>query len=350
MISRASFEEDHIREIQRNSHRDPVLIERVIFAFGLLEALVKVGLPFIFKGGTCLMLLLKKPRRLSTDIDIIVEPDTDIDAYISKASLIFPFISQEEDVRKGKNGIVKRHFKFTYNSPVNGKPFYILLDVLFEKNHYSETVKKNIEMDFLVNEGEPLKVRTPSIDCVLGDKLTAFAPHTIGIPLGHHKDMEVMKQMYDVASLIDEFTDFSKVCDSYNAISKAEISYRGNNISSKDCLLDTFHAASCVAGRGKILPDEYPLYVKAIRDLHDHIFSENYSTEIASTRAPMIMYLTMCMVTGQKFEKITDYSEFIAMQIQSKDLVSLKNLRKANPLAYAYVIKADRIYMNIDNL
>ena len=43
-------------------------------------------MPFIFKGGTCLMMLMDKPRRLSTDIDIIVEPGTDLDDYLEKAS------------------------------------------------------------------------------------------------------------------------------------------------------------------------------------------------------------------------------------------------------------------------
>lgn len=94
MISKASFEEEHIRGIQEKNRRDPILIERVIYAFGLLEALAKVKLPFIFKGGTCLMLLLNKPRRLSTDIDIIVKSGTDIDEFIRRAGEIFPFISQ----------------------------------------------------------------------------------------------------------------------------------------------------------------------------------------------------------------------------------------------------------------
>lgn len=60
MITRDNFSEDHVRKLQEKNHRDPLLIERTIFAFGLLEALVKVGLPFIFKGGTSLMLLLPK--------------------------------------------------------------------------------------------------------------------------------------------------------------------------------------------------------------------------------------------------------------------------------------------------
>lgn len=36
----------------------------------LLEASRKAELPFIFKGGTSLLLLPETPRRLSTDIDI----------------------------------------------------------------------------------------------------------------------------------------------------------------------------------------------------------------------------------------------------------------------------------------
>ena len=41
--------------------------------------------------ATSLMLILEKPARLSTDIDILVEPGTDVDDYIDKAARIFPF-------------------------------------------------------------------------------------------------------------------------------------------------------------------------------------------------------------------------------------------------------------------
>ncbi len=109
-----------------------------MYAFGLLEALARVGMPFIFKGGTCLMLLMDNPRRLSTDIDIVVEPGTDLDDYLEKASVIFPFQKVEEQKRVGKDDIEKRHLKFTYDSPINNKQFYILLDVLFEANYYTE--------------------------------------------------------------------------------------------------------------------------------------------------------------------------------------------------------------------
>ena len=84
MLTRGNFSKEHIEELRVDSGNDPALLERVLFAFGLLEAITRVGLPFIFKGDACLMPLLKRPMCLSTDIDIIVEPDTDIDSYIRK--------------------------------------------------------------------------------------------------------------------------------------------------------------------------------------------------------------------------------------------------------------------------
>ena len=101
MIDKRVYELDYIRELQKKYVSDPGLIERALYAFGLLEAIKSVGMPFCFKGGTSLMLILDKPARLSTDIDILVEPGTDVDGYIEKASQIFPFLNKEEDIRKG---------------------------------------------------------------------------------------------------------------------------------------------------------------------------------------------------------------------------------------------------------
>ena len=43
---------------------------RIKLQVDLLEAIRQAELPFIFKGGTSLLLLPETPRRLSTDIDI----------------------------------------------------------------------------------------------------------------------------------------------------------------------------------------------------------------------------------------------------------------------------------------
>lgn len=74
MLSKSIYTGEYIQELYERTGNDPALLERAIYAFGLLEAIKKVELPFCFKGGTSLMLLLDHPRRLSTDIDIIVEP------------------------------------------------------------------------------------------------------------------------------------------------------------------------------------------------------------------------------------------------------------------------------------
>lgn len=102
MIKRETFDISHIKGLANEKRCDPILLERSIHAFGLLESLARVEMPFIFKGGSSLLLLLDHPRRLSTDIDIIVEPGTDINHYIELASEIFPFKRQDEQVRVGK--------------------------------------------------------------------------------------------------------------------------------------------------------------------------------------------------------------------------------------------------------
>ena len=49
MILKENYELQHIEELKFKTGNDAVLIERSLFAFGLLEALRKVELPFIFK-------------------------------------------------------------------------------------------------------------------------------------------------------------------------------------------------------------------------------------------------------------------------------------------------------------
>lgn len=346
MLQEENFVKEHIRELQKSSGCDPALLEHAVYAFGLLEALARVGTPFIFKGGTCLMLLMEQPRRLSTDIDIMAEPGTNIEEYLKLASKIFPFRNVDEQKRIGKNSILKRHFKFAYNSPINSKPFYILLDALYEHNHYSEIVTKEIKNDLLLTEPEYIKVCLPSANCMLADKLTAFAPHTTGIPLNVGKNKEVVKQFYDVASLIDIFTNFKIIGPTYKQIALTEIAYRGIKINVTDCLWDTFSAAFCIASRGKSNKEEYALYVKGISDVNDHIYSENFTGETAVIKAAKIMYLTACLLTNTEFQKVVDYNEFINMKLNQEKLLHFHRLRKTAPETYAYIVKTDKLFSN----
>ena len=339
MLTKDNYTLEHINELRKNKNTDTFILERSIYAFGLLEALCKVKMPFIFKGGTSLMLLLEHPRRLSTDVDIIVPQGTDVESYLKKVKDVFPFEKVVQQERIGKNGIAKKHYKFYYKSPVkNDTLFYILLDILFEENHYARIVRKPIKNDLLNTQGEDLEVVLPSVDCILGDKLTAFAPHTTGIPLGRGKELEIIKQMYDVAALIDVFDDFEDVYNSYMAIVETEINYRGLDISANEVLMDTIDTAACIAGRGQI-GNEYPMYLAGIKSISTHIYDERYSAEKAVQSACKTMYLAACILRKSNFEKVIDCNLYLDCNIGKSNYSKLSKLRKFNAEAFAYVVK-----------
>lgn len=49
MLSKDNFSKEHIDELRAKYKRDPALLERTIYAFGMLEAISQVNLPFILK-------------------------------------------------------------------------------------------------------------------------------------------------------------------------------------------------------------------------------------------------------------------------------------------------------------
>lgn len=71
MLSHDNYTAEYILKLREDTGADPSMLERTVFAFGLLEAIRSVGMPFIFKGGTSLLVMLKEPRRLSTDAGIV---------------------------------------------------------------------------------------------------------------------------------------------------------------------------------------------------------------------------------------------------------------------------------------
>lgn len=343
MLCKENFTKEHIVAFRADSKRDPGVLERTVFAFGLLEALARSGLPFVFKGGTCLILLLEKPCRLSTDIDIIVAPGVNIEPYVTAAAKIFPFIKQEEDLRVSSNHIEKRHFKFSYCSPISGKDVYILLDVVFAESPYAKTITKEIRGDFLLTEPEYVSVCVPSAACMLGDKFTAFAPHTIGILLHGKKDMEVMKQFYDIATLLEIVDDFEEVRTTYHRVAAIQRDYRGLHDQNEAFLADTFCAALCIASQDKFAPMDCAAYKKAINSLRHHIYTTSYNVEIATGDAVKIAYAAVCLLTGIPFERVSNDEGVQAHKFKHKFLKIVGYLRKTNLQAFAYAVQMDRL-------
>lgn len=101
---------------------DIALVEKTIRAFSLLEALTRSGCPFIFKGGSSLMLHLNTSKRLSIDIDIICPPGTVIEEYLSQYAEEYGFGNVELVERISRTDVPKQHAKFYYevSYPSNG--------------------------------------------------------------------------------------------------------------------------------------------------------------------------------------------------------------------------------------
>lgn len=58
MIVKENYSLGYIEKLRETKRIDVTILERSIYALGLLEALATVGMKFIFKGGTSLILLL----------------------------------------------------------------------------------------------------------------------------------------------------------------------------------------------------------------------------------------------------------------------------------------------------
>ncbi len=328
-----------------NKVKDIALVEKTIRAFSLLEALVRSGCPFLFKGGSSLMLHLDTGKRLSIDIDIICPPGTRIEDYLEKYSEEYGFGEVKLVERISRTDIPKQHAKFFYQVayPTGGHQDKILLDVLFEEIHYSDVVEFPIQSRLLKTYGEPVMVKLPSKEDLLGDKLTAFAPHTTGIPFFKGEkncSMEISKQLFDIASLFDIITDLSVTSGTFKKFAMVELQYRGLETDTIQTVLDDiYNTAMCIVLRGQNNPEEFQLLQDGIKRVRGFIHSEVYSLESAITNASKAAYLSKLISRGLnevKHYTPAEVSLLADAMIQSPLSTKLNKLKKTNTEAFFY--------------
>lgn len=234
--------------------KDPALIEKMIYALYLLECLARQPIDFIFKGGTSLVLIMDEGNRFSVDVDI----SSNITRQSIEKSLTnivenseFESFKLDED-RSYKNATIpKAHYFLFYKSNFNNTANYILLDILFQENKYPNIQQLKIESDWLKIVDPIITVATPTINSILGDKLTAFAPNTTGVPYFKNKELEIIKQLFDIYLLIDRVDNIKEVYNSFTSIVNEEIRFRNLQINSNDVVADIFQTALLIAQREK---------------------------------------------------------------------------------------------------
>ncbi len=331
---------------------DTPLVEKAIRALSLLESLVRSGCPFIFKGGTALMLHLDTSRRLSIDVDIVCPPGTDIKQYLGKFGQEYGFTDAEEIERISRTGVPKSHAEYHYAvSYPSGHPTdKILLDVLYEDIHYNQVVNLPIASPMLIQDGDPVTVPCPSLADMLGDKLTAFAPHTTGIPFFKHEDpffMEIMKQLYDVSSILDRIDDLSAVRKTYAEIVPIELGYRKlDHLTQADVLNDTYQSAMNICLRGALDRTEFSYYADGARRVNSFIIPESYNADVAIRDAAKVAYLVRLIQTGAN--EVKHYSpemdtELAAALIEDQSLNKLNRIKKISLEAFYYCLQLEQL-------
>ena len=355
MIEETTFTKDWIHQISNEYKKskkraDPALIEKATKALHLLESLTLTDLEFVFKGGTALLLLLDEMHRFSIDIDIIIEKNKDeqnmdtILEHVIANSCVFQ--RYEEHVRKANKEIPKGHYKVYYTSALDGTENYILLDILYEKSRYIEIIEKDIKCKF-VNYTTPARlVKMPSVDCILGDKLTAFAPNTTGIPYGKNKELEIIKQLFDVANLFDAMKDIKTVAHTFKSMAQQELGYRGLEkiFTYQDVLDDIFNTSKIIGERGGV---EKPIFTQlqtGVKTIKDYIFSKNYIMETAVNSASKAAYLSMMLKNDKKeVERFDNKMDLNLLKISAPEFKKFKSVKKFDSEAYFYWYKCIEI-------
>ena len=302
---------------------DKIVLEKMIYAFHLLEQLKVNGLKFVFKGGTSLVLLLEEGNRFSIDIDIIYKSGRmNLEGILEKVVKSSKFKSYRLDaLRSYKPGVPKAHYIFEFESATNTKySGKLLLDVLIEDSIYPELVEKPIQTKWLETE-TPIMVTVPSVDSITGDKLTAFAPNTIGIPYFKGDQpfaMEICKQLFDLSRLFNRIGNIEVVAKSFQSFAKQEIAYRKDGDRSLDLtpgkvLKDTLDTCLILTTRGGgnevQVKDNFRLLRDGIRALGTgFLMSGNFRMDDAVVAAARVAHLTAKLMVGD-FSPIQLYKE-----------------------------------------
>ncbi len=258
------------------------------------------------------------------------------------------FIRYEKDIRKTNLSVPKEHYKIYYPS-IYGREDYIILDILKEDVVYSNIDKVEITSEFIYKEenNDVVKVRIPSCEDLLGDKLTAFAPNTTGIPY-YKKDrdrdrgMEINKQLFDIGYLFDYVKDIGIVRETFIKVVEKEISYRNNKNISLEMVIEDIFNTSLLVLNTKDRRKEREILLNGRKKLSGYIWNrKEYSQEKFFINAAKAAYLVMLIKEGENnIEKYkTGFDEKIEGEYQY-----LNKIKKISEEAFFYLYKAVELW------
>jgi hypothetical protein len=215
-----------------------------------------------------------------------------------------------------------------------------MLDILFEDIPYQNIIETPLKSPFIDTNDKPLMINTPSFEGISGDKMTAFAPNTTGIPYtkgNDNKSMEIIKQLFDIGNIFDEVSETAIIRDTFNRLAIIEAKYRNLDINPHDVLEDMYQTVLCMAVRGQDENCQFENLLSGINQLKQYIISENFTFEKSISITGKITYLTRLI--NKNMNKIVKFDP----QIDLKNLLitlphntKLNKLKKTSPDAFWY--------------
>jgi hypothetical protein len=233
------FTAEHISRHRLNA--SPELAEQAVHCLELVAELCEGGLPFQFKGGNSLLLILSEPKRFSIDVD--VASDKSREEIESVLNTVVPkygvFTRWERRQHKTKPWLPLSSYYLYYDSAVSDAPdANIMLDVQMRRSAY-KTEFKPVRCGGLYTSNARVELPLPS--SIISDKLLTLGPATLGIPLWRGKEAQRLKHVYDVSRLSATSPDIAEMRDSFKSCLKQENELQETNHTVESIVKDTLN-------------------------------------------------------------------------------------------------------------
>jgi hypothetical protein len=180
--------------------------------------------------------------------------------------------------------------------------------------------------------------QTPTEEAILADKLTAYAPNTTGVRYKAEKEIEIIKQLFDIGNLFERVNDLSNIKSVFTTIGTTELEYRGLDKLSSDSILDDIYETSlCLSLRGQDGKGNFEELQTGIQNIFNFIVSENFHIESAITHASKASYLSALMKKDvNEIKRYTSPVDVAELIIESPFNTKLNKLKKSNTEAFFY--------------
>jgi hypothetical protein len=259
------------------------LAEQAIHCLECVAELAWAQLPFQFKGGNSLLIILQHPRRFSIDVDIATNETPQaielvLDKIVRECGVFTQWTKRQH---KTKPWIPIASYYLHYRSHFTGSDdAFIMLDCQLTRSPYAtQTIPICCGGLFKTI----VKTEVPTAASLIGDKLLTLGPATLGIPIGKGKEAQRIKHVFDISLVLGTLPSLDAIREAFTACVNHENKLQKKSIEARDLLADTLLFCKAVVsaesmpastnGQNPVLDET----IKGLPDFAQHLFSRQYS-------------------------------------------------------------------------